>query len=484
MFPLRIAVLTLFLLTFTTLYAQNSIIETEVIIGTFLGNWQRNYYGNQAPDHLNLKWKTYLGKGKTIISKKIGEKEWAGTGWTGQPLLIRESGRLYLVLGCFDHNLKKIDAETGEVVWEYRFDDVIKGTATIWENYKAANITHRLVILQGSRRGIANDLNSKIVPSFRAVSYFDGKELWRLNVRRTPSYSRDVDASAIILNDTAYIGLENGIFTVFSPDPRRASYRDAIFQPQIFEEIKLFTKRDSYLHGGNLVTESSPALFGGRIYLTSGSGHVYGYNLKTKSLDWDFYVGSDIDGSPVVTADSCLLVTIEKQYISGQGGVFKLKPAKRPKDSVIWFYPTEDDSLLTWAGGVIGSAGINDCYRAPNDPSLGAFMAIDGNLYVVDHCKINHAAGTIPGPNEQQQYPIAQLIFKYKTGPSIATPVFTRDKLIAAGYHGLFLFEYDKSGNFRLIAHRKSSAFESTPIVHERRIYIGARDGYLYCFGD
>jgi hypothetical protein len=74
-------------------YAQLSrkrIHNIELINKTFLGNWQRNYYGNYAPEKLDILWKHYLGKGITVISTKIGEREWAGSGWTG----YYDTGRL------------------------------------------------------------------------------------------------------------------------------------------------------------------------------------------------------------------------------------------------------------------------------------------------------------------------------------------------------------------------------------------------------
>lgn len=454
--------------------------QNSLVIPTFLGNWQRNYYGNEAPSKLKTIWRTYLGKGKTVISRKIGEKEWAGSGWTGQALLVNEQSGLFLILGCYDHHLKKIDARNGQVVWQYQFDDVIKGTGSFWENKYSEKEEERFVILQGSRLGVQKDLYSREVESYRAISYHNGQELWRMNVHQTPSYSRDVDGSAIVLNDTAYIGLENGMFTVFSP--ARISQTDK--SPQIFQQIKLFDQNDIRRHGGNLVTESSPALLNNHIYITSGSGHVFGYNLKTKEIDWDFYIGSDMDGSPVVTEDGCLLVTVEKQYIDGQGGVFKLDPSRSPDSSVVWFFPTENDSLLSWAGGVIGSTGINDVTRSATDPYLCAFTGIDGYLYVVNHKKIDQKAGKVDGPNLIKKYQTPQLVYKYKLGPSISTPIFIRDKLIAAGYHGIHLFQQNGGNNFTLLDRKRSSAFESTPVVHDKRVYIGSRDGYLYCLGE
>ncbi|MDY6799919.1 MAG: PQQ-binding-like beta-propeller repeat protein [Bacteroidota bacterium] len=451
------------------------------IIKTFLGNWERNYYGENPPTNLDLVWKHYLGKGETVISRNIGTKEWAGAGWTGQSLLVREGDNLFLIQGAYDHHLKKIDAETGELIWQYKFDDVIKGTGTIWVNKTAKKEENKLVILQGSRLGTEHFLDAKHIPSYRAISYHSGKELWRMDQKWTHSYSRDVDGSALVLNDTAYIGMENSLFTVFSPDYRKAAMKDGMLQPEIYQETMLYTMDDVYHHKHNVVTESSPALLKNRIYVASGSGHVFGYNLKTREIDWDFYIGSDMDGSTVVTSDSCILVSVEKQYIKGQGGVFKLNPGKNPRNAVIWYFTTYNNDFAGWEGGVIGSVGINDRYICKNKPHLAAFVGIDEYLYVVNHQQIDSSKKVL-GPDSLTIYNTPKLIFKYHTGPSISTPIFVNNKLIVATYWGIYLFDYDDQNNFVLLD-RKPGSFESTPIVYDGKIFIASRDGYLYCFG-
>jgi len=457
-------------------------INYEVIIGTFLGNKKRNYYGENAPSNLNLIWKIYLGKGKTTISRKIGDKEWEGAGWTGQPLLIKENDNFYLIQGAFDHHLKKINAYTGEIIWQYKFDDVVKGTGTIWNNYKSVERNNRLIILQGSRLGVGKYIDSKHISSYRAISYFTGKELWRLDVKWTDSYSRDADGSALIINDTAFIGLENSLFTVLNPDYRMAGIRDGMLQPEIYQEIKLYEDEDVVSHKYNVVTESSPSLLNGKIYITSGSGHVYGYDLKKKQIVWDFFIGSDIDGTAVITNDNCLLVSIEKQYIKGKGGTFKLDPSKDPEDAVVWYFPTGNNEFLSWEGGIIGSIGINDNYNKGEFPYLAAFMAIDGYLYVVNHMLLDNTK-RVAGPNSINNYPTPELIFKKYIGPSISTPIFVENKLIAASYSGINLFSYDKE---LLFEHLDSISvpFESTPIVYNSKIFIASRNGYFYCLGN
>lgn len=459
---------------------QDSI---EVIIPTFLGNWERNYYGNYAPDTLNIIWKHNLGKGKTVISRSRGSRIWKGAGWTGQPLLVREDSNLFIIQGAYDHHLKKISADSGKIVWQYKFDDVVKGTGSIWVNDSATEKKNSIVILQGSRLGVGNYLDSKHIPSYRAISYFTGEELWRHDSKwERASYSRDVDASAIILNDTAYIGLENSLFTVFSPDYKNAQLKDSMLQPLIYQQSRLYKKGDAKAHKKNTVTEASPSLLNDTIFIPSGSGRFWGYSLKEKKLVWQLYIGSDIDGTAPVTYDDCLLLPIEKQFIKGRGGVAKVDPSKKPDKSIQWFFPTKNTDFASWEGGVIGSVSVNDKYKTSEWAHLAAFTAIDGNLYVVEHDSIIPESKTL-GFDSTTYFKMPRLVFKTKTEASISTPIFVGNKLIAAGYKGIHLFEFDKDLNFKLIA-KFEAEFEATPVVHNGRIYIASRNGYLYCFGN
>ncbi len=461
----------------TPLAGQDDSIE--ILNQTFLGNWERNYYGDDAPSNLDVVWKHYLGEGITVISRNLGSRDWKGAGWTGQPLMVREGNDTFLIQGAYDHNLKKINASDGRLVWQYKFDDVIKGTGTLWYNETETDPEQRWIILQGSRLGAQKDhfLDAPKIYSYRAISYMTGKELWRHNSKLTKSYSRDVDASALIWNDTAYIGLENSFFTVFNPDPDSAYTNNEYRYPLIYQQKILYTQEDVISHRNNVVTEASPCKIGRMIYVSSGAGHVWGYDMDRKELNWDFFVGSDMDGSPVVTSDSCLLVSVEKQYIEGEGGILKLDPSKKPEDAVVWYFPVPDKEFASWMGGIIGTASITDSY---NDLNLAAFMSIDGKLNVIRHDSFSDSTGL--GPDGKTSYPTPEHLFSYDIGPSISTPLFTKDRLVACGYHGIFLFGYDEEGNFELLD-KKPFVIESTPFISNKRIYIASKNGYLYCLG-
>jgi outer membrane protein assembly factor BamB len=446
-------------LTLAALLVSSAAKCQEILMPTFLGNQERNFYGKgPVPEKLEIVWKTALGSGKTKVGKTI--KTWSGNGWTGQPVLVRDEGRDYLITGSYDHNLRKIDSETGKVIWKYPYDDVIKATPTLFKT------EDDILILCGSRQGFHKSLDDKIVGSYRAISFKTGKEKWILNTERTKSYSRDVDGSALVIDNLVFLGAENGMFYVINPTTTEK--RDGLIQPQVLKELKLYDDEDAVSHHGNLCIESSPCLLEDRIYVTAGSGHVYGINKNTWEKEWDFYIGSDLDGSPVVTKDKKLLVTVEKQYIPGRGGIFKLDPSKSPENAVEWFFPTENRKFCSWLGGIIGSPAIKD--------DLIAFNAIDGNMYVIK----DEIDGRGKGP-DNKIYSRPKLIFKKNIGSSISTPLFIDDCLITAGYDSR-MHIFDKDYNEKLSD--LLGNFESTPLVWENKIYIGSRDGWLYCISD
>ncbi|MDD3095156.1 MAG: PQQ-binding-like beta-propeller repeat protein [Candidatus Neomarinimicrobiota bacterium] len=471
-----------FILVFLSITVSICAQQRQVLINpTYLGGEKRNYYGNIAPERLDVLWKCHLGEASTRVSGK--ERIWKGSGWTGQTLLYREGNQLWLIHGGLDHHLRKIDAENGEVAWTYRFPDAIKGTGTLW-NYQSGG-EDKLMIIQGSRRDTRYSTWYTQNFPLRALDAENGTELWRYPVLRGSSYSVDVDASALICDEHAYIGLESGIGVVFDPHPDRTEVCGNFRVPATLQQFRLYHERDRERQGQNLVTESSPALLGDRIYFTAGSGHVFGYHLKKRSIDWDFFVGTDMDGSPVVTADSCLLISVEKEYNSGYGGVFKLDPAKAPDSACVrWFFPTGNDNSAgaLWAGGVIGSPAVNDATRPPWMPPLAGFIGIDGYFYLVrqDLCDTL----SVLGPNEEHRYLKPKLAAKRWAGQSISTPLFVGDKIIVAGYSGVLLFRYNPDHSLSLLERRYIGDVESTPFVYNKRIYIGSKDGYLYCLGE
>ena len=475
-----------------------------VKVSTFLGDETRRLYGlGPPPKRLDLIWRTVIGSGMTENPGKGANDPWSGMGWTGQPVILRDKGKLYVMAGGFDHNLHKIEMATGKVIWQYSYDDIIKSTPTAIEDPSPENEDDKYLILAGSRRGYPSSFSDPSLAPYRAVSFGTGREVWRLPVPQTASYSRDVDGSGFFLNNRMFSGVESGWF--YKLDPFKTSSSESHREPQIIaKRLLIGDPGDASAHGGNLVLEASPSLLGDTIYIASGSGHVYGMRKSDLKVVWDYRTGSDLDGTPVPTSAGKLMVAVEKQYISGHGGALMLDPEKTGSKAVEWFFPTGDRTLGDWQGGIIGSVAVNDTYDAwGRRPRLAAFIAIDGNLYVVAQDAL--ADGKVPGPNLDGPYHTPKLVAKFPVGGGISTPIMVDDTVVCAAYDGIVHLYKVKwttaekgdagalkspDGNWFTVKITEKAAFtggggfESTPVMWKGRVLIGSRDGSLYCLGD
>ena len=476
-------------------------------IASFLGGSLRRSYGiGPAPATLDLVWKFKIGSGFT--RRKSDEKPvlWSGAGWTGQCTVVRDKGRDYLLLGGYDHNLHKIDAETGVQVWKCAFDDVIKGTNTVIANPHPTSEADRIIVVSGSRRGSSYKVRDPRIAPLRAVSFTTGKELWRLPVPKSLNYSQDVDSSPLLFDGVLYAPVEPGY--VYALDPFHTRKVGAHREPIVLgRSPRLFTAADARAHpdtgGANVALEASPARVGDMLYVGSGSGHVYGLRLPALEIAWDFHTASDIDGTAVIGRDGRLLQTIEKEYVKQPGGVYAFDATRTPASSPDWYFPTPNRGIAEWQGGAVGSIAVNDeSNPAGHHPRLAAFISVDGPLRVLAPDALT--ARTARGPGASSAVPVPTQVFSAYLDGGISTPIIVGDSLIAAGYDRkvhLYRITYTRAADgakgalaspdgssWKVAVSQKAvfkagGVFESTPIVWGGHVYIASRDGYLYCLG-
>jgi outer membrane protein assembly factor BamB len=477
-----------------------------VKVGTFLGNYSRRFYGlGPVPTRLDVLWKVRLGEGWTSGKAATDPPaKWAGSGWTGMPNIVVDKGRAYVVVGGYDHRLRRIDALTGKVVWAYKYDDIIKSSPSVFQNPQPTGADDAYIVCAGSRRGYPLPIDSPDVAPYRAVTFGSGKELWRLPVLRTASYSRDCDGSGFYLDGRQYVGVESGWF--YALDPLQTVAWNGHQRPVVEARRLLVGDARAASHHGNLVLESSPAVLGSLIYVASGAGHVYGLRRSDLAVRWDYFIGSDLDGTVVPTRRGKLLVPVEKQYIKGHGGVLCLDPTKPPGQATEWFFPTGERKVGEWRGGLIGSCAVNDEYnRDGRLPALIAFNGIDGYLHVVSQDTM--APETVKGPNLEPGLKTPVEVAHIWNGSSISTPLLFNDTIIDAGYdqrvhlyHLTFtpseqglegaLPSANGDGSYWRVSLTETDqlfttgGFESTPTLWNGRVYVGCRDGWFYCLGD
>jgi hypothetical protein len=129
---------------------------------------------------------------------------------------------------------------------------------------------------------------------------------------------------------------------------------------------------------------------------------------------------------------------------------------------------------------------------------------VDGYLYVIS--RDEPAATPTEGPNGEKGVAKPKLVFRDQIGGGTSTPIIVDDYLLTAGYdkkvrlyridclseapqgaRGEWLTSPDGKRWFvyihELASFEAGSPFESTPIVWKGRVYVGNRDGCLYCLG-
>lgn len=454
--------------------------QIKPLVGTYLGDNERNFYGNRAPSKLRVKWKVPLGTGKTTFGLN-DVRTWKGAGWTGQPLVIQEGKELYLIQGTLSHHLKKIRARDGRVIWSTSVGDVIKGTPTFIDTGGPGEGRYTLIV--GSRSGFGEHWRKGTAYSLHGISYLTGRKLWRHNSRTTVSNSRDCDASAVVVGGKAAIPLENGYFTVFSPDVRKAGKEKngGLPSPKIYKQFRVFEEADRALYGSELCPESSPTVIGRKAYLAAGVGRVYRCSLGFfGGAKTELEIGGDLNGSMPLTNDGHLLLGVEKQFIPGHGGVVKFSPAGKVK----WFHPLPDRKWYTWDGGLVGSPAVNHRYQSTVTPDLACFVGVDGVLTLVNHKKLQPGV-THPGPRQKRNYPAPLVLDRVKLPEgSISTPLFVGDRIVVGYDNGLDLYQVTPENKLVRLDRLSGPMFDATPVVWDGLIYAGSKNGFLYCLGD
>ncbi len=482
-----------------------SLAGDGVKVGTFLGDYGRRFYGlGPAPKHLDVIWKLRLGSGWSS-GKDDGDKpsKWAGSGWTGQANIVVDGGKTYVLASSYEYKLRKIDAATGKVVWAYQYDDIIKSSPSVFRNPSPTGPDDKYIVVAGSRRGYPDKIDDPTVAPLRAVTFGSGKELWRLPVPHTKSYSRDCDGSGFFYDGVFYIGVESGWY--YALDPLATQPWLEWKKPVILQQRLLLGDARNANHGDDVALESSASAVGPNLYIASGAGHVYGLRRSDLGVVWDYFVGSDLNGTPVPTKKGLLLQAVEKQYIKGKGGMLALDPSRRADKATVWFFPTGNRKIGDWAGGIVGSAAVNDEYNDGAYPALCAFNAVDGYLYVVSQDTMSDK--TVKGPNLGTGIKKPVQVAKIWNGGAISTPIIVGDALVAGSYDQrvhLFDISYapaqkgdagalpsaNGDGKYWTVSLKErdqffaGGAFESTPTMWNGRVYIGCRDGWFYCLGD
>lgn len=387
-------------------------------------------------------------------------KLWCGTGWTGQPA-VRElsGGTTEVVVGAFDGAVHFLDAASGRPTRPlFRTGDMIKGSVTLDPDGFP-------LLYTGSRDG-----------NFHVATLDRGAptRLWTLPASSRRIWNDDFDGNASVVDDVLYLGGEDGFFYAVKLNRAHRPDGKVTIDPEVLVELRGWTDELVRRVGDNNVSiESSVAVDGDRAYFTNSAGRVVGLDISDAEdgeveVVLDFWVGADVDASPVVDGEGMLYVAAELERDLPRarevGQILKLDPA-RPGDPVVWSVdvpPRPPPGVARDHGGVWATPALHD-----------------GVLYVTTH----------PGDLLAIDAATGRVTYREDVGHhEWSSPVVVDQTLVVAlcqrgGLRAYDLADPRQPRRSWELALPSGACIESTPAVWEGGIYVGARDGFIYGIG-
>ncbi len=420
---------------------------------TFRGNPTRTFYGQgpvpqQTPV---IDWSYPKNSGMCGTSDDgSGPSTWCGTGWTGQPSVFEREGKTWLIFGAYDYGIHFLNARNGkQLLPTFTTGDIIKGSVTVDpDGYP--------LVYSGSR------------DNYLRVIAFDGsspRELWKLNARDVSptQWNDDWDGSPLVIDDYLFEGGENSRIHIVKLNRKYSKSGQVKVSPKLVWDAASWDAELSSAFGSPQTSiENSVAIYKNTMYFANSAGLVQGWNIKGLKQGKDprrvfrFWTGDDTDATITIDADGFLYVgsEYEKGNTRSQqvGQMMKLDPSK-PDNPLVW--SVKDQSRRP--GGIWGTPALHrDVVIFDTDG--GQFLAVDR-----DSGKVLWRRN-LPGPLWQ-------------------SPVVVDDVLLIGDCLGT-MHAYDVSQTRKrppeLWQKTIGGCIESTPAVHNGRIYFGTRAGKMH----
>lgn len=352
----------------------NHYTDLEGVI-TFRGNnyRQSGAYGIADMSSYKLKkaWEVTTG----ALKKSVKKGEWTGSGWTGQPLIvrwpeeIRKAMNLYdskknkenlveVIYATLDGNIYFLDLEDGSATRDkIKLGFPIKGTGSLYPDGTPLYVV-----------GAGDDMGDESARTF-IVDLIQGKVIYE--------YGNDDDFS---------VRTDNGNFCAFDSSPLFDVKTDTLIQPGengILYTTKLNTSFDGRTLSINptevvkwnyttdrtdddtywLGMESSAVAYDHYLYVCDNSGDLMCIDLNTMSLVWSQDIVDDSNASPVLdvsTKDGTAYIYVstslhwtKNKKDTGEIPIFKINAAT---GEIIWKRTYECKTVDGVSGGVQATA--------------------------------------------------------------------------------------------------------------------------------
>ena len=190
---------------------------------------------------------------------------------------------------------------------------------------------------------------------------------------------------------------------------------------------------DASAHGGNLVLEASPSLLDDVVYISSGSGHVYGMRRSDLKVVWDYthrqrpgrHAGADV----------------RRQAARGRGEAVHQRARRGPHAGPVQGPGRVGGLVLPHRrpharrlGGRRDRVGGRQRQPTTRGAAAPASPPSSPSTATSTSSRRTGRREQGPGPNGDGPYPTPRVVAKFSVGGGISTPIMVDDSIVAAGY--------------------------------------------------
>lgn len=459
-------------------FEQGSEYTAANGIVTFRGNNFRDnpVWGTAdfAENKLKSDWTYQTGK---LTSQ--GKKTWTGSGWTGQPLVVKwpratkqvmnmhswakeDDSLVEVIYACLDGHIYFLDMKTGRQT---------RDTLDIGYTFKGAGALDPRgypIMYVGSGYNSSKGKSRVFV-----ISLIDGNVLYTFgdsdpfSLRGSLSF---FDSSALVdaETDTLIYPGENGILYLIHLG---TNYDEAQGTLSINPDriVKwhyqgLRTSTSKYWLG----MEDSAVIYKGYLYIQDNGGHFMCLDLNTLQLVWVQDCLDDSNGSPVMSIED------GKAYLYASTSFHLGWRSSSTAPIPIWKIDAETGEIL-WKTEY-------DC-RSVSDLSGGVQSTIalgknnlSDNIYVT----VSRTGGLANGVLACLDKKTGKINWEHKAAYAWSSPICVYDqkgdgRVIYATSAGMMYLLDGKSGEVQDELHVSDSCIEASPVVYDDRLVIGTR---------
>ncbi len=311
------------------------------------------------------------------LKKTVSKGNWTGSGWTGQPLIVRWNEATKQAMNIYDSKKKKTDLT--EVIYptmdgNIYFLDLEDGTATRDKISLGFPIKGTGSLYPDGTPlyvvGAGDDMGDDSARLF-FVDLLQGKVIYEFGYDDAFALREDngkfcaFDSSALFdpQTDTLIQPGENGILYTMKLNTK---YDGRTLSIDPSEVVKWRYTNDRVTNGARwLGIESSAVIYDHYWYASTNSGELLCIDLNTMELVWTQDVSDDSNGSPVLDVDtsdgtayiyiSASLHWTKDKKDSGEVPIYKINAAT---GEVVWKRTYECKTVDGVSGGVQATAAL------------------------------------------------------------------------------------------------------------------------------